>query len=649
MPDTLDALAGDTFFDQPWPSDLRLDSDGTLHAAGFPEPRPNEFLDTYLAVLPGMLRGASPVAAGFARFEAPVDAASLPADPVAATATTSSVQLIDIDPASPEHGQRHRISLELHNDAGVYWPSGTLAFMPLLGDPLLPATRYALVVTDALQATSGLAFRAADDLRAVLGLAPQNAATAAAATTLASAITGIESAGIARSHIVQLAVFTTSAPADDIERIRDDVLDNYPAPDVTPGTWAAKETLAGAYDVYEGTYGPSPDYQRGNIPFETVADGGELAFDANGNPEVQRSFDLRFSLAVPLASNCPMPSGGYPIVLYAHGTGGNYRSMLGSGHESEALAKRCIASMGIDQIFHGTRPGSGTSTSVELLVFNFGNPYSARAVGPESAIDVVQQARLFTQTMISVPAGVAKTGNAIAFDPGKVVFFGHSQGGLNGPIFMAIDDQARGGALSGSAGMLSITLLEKTQPFDIPTLVKQSVLGLDATESAEVTIFHPWVSLAQNIVDPTDTINYVPLIARHPRSGFSPKSVLMTEGVHADGTGDNYAPPHGIEVQAIALGLPPQEPVVHLPVELAFGGPQPVLVPVGWALGQPRVRSRLGRARPVGPRRRRGSLRHLQQPGGDGAGRRIRREPGGRPARTRAGAVAALATPPSPA
>jgi hypothetical protein len=69
------------------------------------------------------------------------------------------------------------------------------------------------------------------------------------------------------------------------------------------------------------------------------------------------------------------------------------------------------------------------------------------------------------------------------------------------------------------------------------------------------------------------------LIASEPRAGFTPKSVLMTEGVNADFSGDNYTPPHSIEVQAVAMGLPPQEPIIHPISELAWSSLEPVLIP----------------------------------------------------------------------
>jgi predicted esterase len=337
--------------------------------------------------------------------------------------------------------------------------------------------------------------------------------------------------------------------------------------------------------VYEGRYVPSPDFQEGKIPFVSYGDGGALAFDAAGDPVLQREFDLRFALAVPDEDRCPLPAEGYPLVLYAHGTGGNYRSMLGAKDEAEALAKRCMATMGIDQIFHGTRPGSDSKTSVELLFFNTENPVAARANGPQSAIDVVQQARLFTETQIRVPAAVSRSGKDVHFDPTRVAFFGHSQGGLNGPMFLAVDNQSRGGVLSGSGSMISITLLEKTEPVNVAALVKAVFLGLNAEDAAEVNELHPAIALAQTIVDPTDPIHYVRAVALEPRPGFSAKSVLMTEGVNEDFSGDNYTPPHAIEVQAVALGLPPQEPIIHPIAELAWTGLSPVVIPAGGLSG----------------------------------------------------------------
>lgn len=574
VPADLAELSGDTFFDHPWPSDFRFEPDGSVRFEGYPNPSQVPLIANYIDSMKGQLTGFSPVSSGFLRFTAPIDPETLPRTPLEALDPESSVQLINVDEGSARFGERARISLQWQRDQGHFWPENTLSFMPTFGFPLDPGTTYALVVTDALLAEDGGRVGASDEL--AMGL--QN--TESWPPAVRAAVAGVLTAGIAADEIVHLATFTTNRPTEAAEKMRDWMIDNFEAP--TAWDWTQASGSNANMDVYEGMYGPSPDFQEGTVPFVKYGDGGGFVFDENGDPVLQRQFDLRFSLSVPKVANCPMPAKGYPIVLYAHGTGGDYRSYLRSSSEGPALGKKCIATMGIDQIFHGTRPGSESNTSVELLFFNIQNPAAARANGPQSAIDVVQQGRLFTQSATSVPAAVSRTGEEILFDGEQVLFFGHSQGGLNGPMFLAIDDQARGAALSGSGAMISITLLEKTAPVNVAALVQGLVLGANAEN---LSSFHPAISLAQTLVDPTDPIHYVPQIIKNPREGFAPKSILMTEGINADGSGDSYTPPHGTEVQAVAMGIPVQEPVIHPIAEYAWADLVPTKIPAGGLAG----------------------------------------------------------------
>ncbi len=134
--------------------------------------------------------------------------------------------------------------------------------------------------------------------------------------------------------------------------------------------------------------------------------------------------------------------------------------------------------------------------------------------------------------------------------------------------------------MSGSGGMISIALLEKTEPQpSVAAVVKTLFLALNPEEEAELDLFHPALSLAQTIVDVVDPLNYARFAVNEPRPGFAPKSYLMTEGINPDGTGDSYAPPHGIEALALAIGLPLMEPYQRPIAELSWGGPQPVAIP----------------------------------------------------------------------
>src|SRR5262249_18701065 len=153
-----------------------------------------------------------PAGAGYLRFTDAIDRGSLPKTPRDGLDPGASVQLLDIDPTSPDHGQRQLASLQWRAPAGVYILSNTLAFMPVVGFPLRPHTRYALVVTDALKAQGGGQVVQSPTVAKLVGAQPPDAATRTASAALAPAVTEIEKADISRAHVVHLAVFTTSNP-----------------------------------------------------------------------------------------------------------------------------------------------------------------------------------------------------------------------------------------------------------------------------------------------------------------------------------------------------------------------------------------------------------------------------------------------------
>jgi hypothetical protein len=584
LPASLDELSQETFFDHPWPSDMRLEG-GSPRFTGYPNPKGFPLLDQYAEATRGALDGFSPAGAGYLRFTGEIDETTLPGTPKDALDPASSVQLVDIDDASPEHLSRKLISIRWQAAAGVYYQPNTLAWMPTIGFPLRPHTRYALVVTDKLQAKSGGAIAQQADLAKVVGVEPADAKTRLPRAELAPAVADLETAGIPRSSIVHLAVFTTADPTKELEIIRDALPSLIPAPTVEASQWS--KTNQGTFTEFKGRYGPSPNFQAGDLPFQVYGDGGNFVFE-DGVPVLQSTFDLRFSLSVPNKSLCPMPQAGYPIVLYGHGTGGSYRSYLNGG-TAEKLAAQCIASMGIDQIFHGDRPGApmnADDSSVEILFFNFQNPVAARTNGRQAAIDEMQRVRLFTESHITIPANLSPSGAEIRFDPTKIMYFGHSQGGLNGPLFTAVDPSVRGAVFSGAGAEIGIALLEKTLPTpSVSSLVKTLLLGLNGDEAAELDIFHPALSLAQSMVDTVDPLHYGRLQQLEPRPGFAPKSIYMSEGVNPDGTGDSYAPPHGIEAHGLSMGLPLQLPAERPAVEMQWGGPDGVTIPPGGLAG----------------------------------------------------------------
>ncbi len=556
-PTTVAALDGDHFFDHPWPSDFRRDADGSVRLDGFVNPRLAPLITKYTTQMRGKLDGFSPIASGWLNFGIELDTKTLPADPKASLATTSTLQLIDIDPKSPELGKRHLVQWHFRANVGDYYlRPNTLAFMPMLGAPLRPKNKYAIVATRDLKAIDGRPIVPSAGLADLLaGKGPLGAAWA-------PALDALDKAGISRDRIAHLSVYTTSDPTAEVVAVAEQVR-KAPAPTQTDLAYDKSTT---SYDGYSGHYSGSPDYQAGDVPFRT--DGGSFVFDASGAPMKQRDFALRFYLAVPLAAKCPMPIGGYPIVLYAHGTGGDYKSFVGDG-TANALAGQCLASMGIDQIFHGERPGAPAASDpnrdskIAFLFFNVDNVLAARTNTRQAAIDEVARARLVASGGLTVPVTVSKTSALISFDPKRIGFFGHSQGGLNGPLLFAIDDQTRGGVLSGAGSEISYSLLAKTKPDPSVSNLVKALINVSEENQDEIDEMHPFISFAQMLIDPSDPVHYYPRIALDPLPGHVAKSVLMTEGVNPDGSGDSYAPPRTIEAGAVAGQFPLLSPVVR--------------------------------------------------------------------------------------
>ena len=188
----------------------------------------------------------------------------------------------------------------------------------------------------------------------------------------------------------------------------------------------------------------------------------------------------------------------------------------------------------MDQVLHGPRNPGGNP---ELDFFNFGNVFAARDNALQGAADAFSQLRLAQG--FSFDDGT----RTITLDMNRVFFFGHSQGGLTGPGFVAFEPLVKGAVMSGTAGLLYLNLLHKTNPLDIPALVETFLRDEPVDEN------NPSLALVQMWVDRSDPANYAPLMVRKPPPGLAPRNIFQTEGFT-----DTYSPNIGIEAFATALG-----------------------------------------------------------------------------------------------
>ncbi|MFO0750384.1 MAG: hypothetical protein U1F43_32645 [Myxococcota bacterium] len=309
----------------------------------------------------------------------------------------------------------------------------------------------------------------------------------------------------------------------------------------------------------------TPNFQSGVKPYRTT--GGDMKFDGDGNPIVQLDEPIRFRLLIP--RNFDMPAAGWPVVLYSHGTFGDWTTCR-DGNESQVLQEG-LAMICIDQPLHGVRAVDGVGADVSFLdVFNFLNPRSGRMSFRQSAIDTMWLSKMVTEGRFDFAADATTFGQAIKLDPATIVFFGHSHGGLAGAIVLAIDPRLKGAVLSGASGILVETILRRVDPLDIRATLA-SILNLDADQ---LDTFHPMMTMAQTLVDATDPVNYAPYWLE-PVTGGNSKHVLMTEG-----TLDGMSPAVGADAVAAAAGIPLIEPVDHESQAHVLRGLFPVTMPV---------------------------------------------------------------------
>lgn len=554
MPVALYDLESTGFFDQPWPSDTRLTTTGHPDMTGF-MPRRNLVGDYLDAVETGQ-DGFGTMGSVYFRFGADVDVATLPTTLEASVLSDASVLLIALDEDVPMDAVHHPAVTYWEPRQTVYWPGRTLAIRPADGFPLLPDTTYAAVITSRVHPSNFGAFERDADFAAILR---GDSSVAAERTVIEPALARLTTLGVPTESILNVAVFTTQDPTAAMAQVRDDIV-AAPAPVIPTATWT-RTTMAPTFVVSEGVY-TAPNFQNGTVPY--ASEGGEILFDADGHAIQQGTFSQRFALSVPVSA---MPPEGYPIALYGHGTGGDYRTFI-EDETAKLLAAQGIAVMGIDALFHGTR-NPMPENDPDLLFFNITNPNAARFNAVQAALDHVVQGHV--ATTMTVPDALYE--RPVRFNTSELYYFGHSQGALVGPLYVGVDDGPRAALFSAGGSLIGRTLLDKTDPVNIPAAVA-ALLGLrggaEAFAIEGFTMEHPIVSLLQGWIDPSDPGNYAPLIARRPREGFAPRSVIATEGLR-----DSFVSPLAMEALAIALGVPIAEPVARPVAGLTFLGLTP--------------------------------------------------------------------------
>lgn len=568
----------------PFPADFRRTATGTIDVLDFP-PATDPLFDAYMVYASEHLDGFGTNSPVYFTFSASIQVSALSHHPVDTLSPNFPFRIYNVTPG-PHFGEQVPVRWELFEVDGKYVPNNTLAVAPAWGFPLRENNTYAAVVTRSLIDAAGHPVQTPPLLTELLGGALPPACSAPALDAalreqlessflpLSQLLVDLD---IDRASIAAATVFTTQTITAELAEVRAN-LDTLAPPSITPSSWSHVGTLsfvhssdgsAVTYHVMQASL-PAPNYMVGDVPY--VTEGGQFNF-VGDEPQPYRWEDLdvylTFPDVLPPAGDC------FPIVEYAHGTGGSASGFTGA--TAGRFAARGLAGVGLDQPLHGDRYSqSSNRLLLELYTFNFGNPHSARTLQRQSAVETFWLTKLLRQGL-TIPAADNPKGVDICFDPNRVAFFGHSQGGLSGAVAAAYEDGIQTYVLSGAGGGLSITLFERDDASVDPQALLNAILMPNPGET--FTELHPVVGLIQAMAEVTDGINYAPYWA--DRTTLSePVNLLVTSGVL-----DEQTPHRTAAALAVAARIPQVLPAPVTVPSYEAAGIAPLSAPVMSNLG----------------------------------------------------------------
>jgi hypothetical protein len=545
---------GDSFFNVPFPSDLRLTTAGTPDFAGYPNRDKLPIVDDLLA-LARERKGFPVMPLAWFRFDLGDANIVLPprqlTDVIATTADAPAL-LIDIDPTSSEKGARYPLVAKTL-DPDDYVPSGLLALAPYPGTVLRPSTTYAFVIKRDMAPGFDRAIEF-DEL-----------ATAKTATTskrqqaqklfepLWPALT---TAGIAVDDVVAATVFTTGdqvaltrARSETVRMMHDAVISNLR---VDPTDGASHEGFCEILGDVK-----MPQFQQGTAPFNTM---GHFELDATGAPQKQRDETIALTITLPLST---MPADGWPLYQFFHGSGGLSSGVVDLGYTATPTGEPeigkgpgwVVARYGIAAASSALPVNPervvGASDFAYLNLNNLGAfPYTFQQGVFEQRLllDALLELQIPANVVTACGArGLALPGAATAhkFNGNKLVAGGQSMGGMYTNMIGAVE--GRYGALvpTGAGGFWNLMILNTATIPGARDLIS-GVLRVDAEQNSFV---HPGVGLLSLAWEISDPMPSMARIARRPLPGLPVRNVFETTSI-----GDTYFPFDIYDAAALAYG-----------------------------------------------------------------------------------------------
>ncbi|MEO8706560.1 MAG: hypothetical protein ABI867_41425, partial [Kofleriaceae bacterium] len=525
-----------TFWNLPFPSDLRMAASGAPDMTGFPNPRNVPILAALVSVV-AERRGWPTMPTAYIRFTKPV-----PERAITDVVAGDSILLIDIDPASPELGATFPVvARTLPPDP--YLPADVVALAPRPGIVLRASTRYAYVV----RSTFAPGFEAPPAFAALAaGKTPNGPRGAAAAELYAPLWPALAAAGVDTDDVIVATVFTTG---DEVARL------SARTEAIRAAMHPAIENLAlvggASHDGFCQLAGTitMPQFQVGTQPFDSE---GRFVVDANDVPIQQGEMTIPLAITIPKTA---MPAAGWPLYQFFHGSGGISTGLVDLGYSPTSadipeagkgpgfvVARHGIAAVSAAMPVNPERlPGAG-----ETAYLNLNN----LAAFPFTFQQGVIEQRLLTDAMVAlqIPAAtLAGCGTAVThhFDAAKLVAGGQSMGGMYTNMVSAVEPRFGAIVPTGAGGFWNLMILETATVPGAKSILSVA-LGVDEDQ---LTFAHPGLdamALGWEIAEP---MAYMARLAHRPLPDHPVRHIYQPVGMD-----DTYFPIDVYDAAALAYG-----------------------------------------------------------------------------------------------
>jgi hypothetical protein len=539
-------LDGATFWDLPWPSDLRTTASGAPDMAAFPNTQQAPLVDDLLLLVAGR-RGASTMPVAY--FQLAGAAPARRPDTVIAADVASDVLLVDVDPASPERGRLFpTVAQTLIEDR--YTAPHLIAVAPRPGIVLAPGTRYAALLR---RAVAPDAAPPAAIITMADGEVPGGARGEAAAALYAPLWTTLDQLGVPRDDVLAATVFTTGDEVVVLQRRSDAV---RAGADAVIGALVVDPVDGADHDGYCELTGTVtfPQLQAGTPPF---ARGGRFVLDDAGVPVVQGTAPVPLVITIP---DGDMPAAGWPLFQFFHGSGGLSSGLVDLG-PTPAIDAQPTVGLGPGYVLarHGiAAAASALPVNPERLpgasdyeYLNLGNltsfPFTFQqgVIEQRLLLDALLDLAIDPATLAACPGVRIPDGARGHFAAGRIAAGGQSMGGMYTNMVGAVEPRLTALVPTGAGGLWHHMILETS----ILPGTRQLVATLFDTDADEMSFLHPGLSLLGLAWEIAEPMASMARLGERPLPGAPARDVYQPIGA-----ADEYFPAPIFDAAALAYG-----------------------------------------------------------------------------------------------